>query len=256
MFTSVRAPRLSDAIVAQIESAACDGQLKPGDKLPAERELAAQFRVSRTCVREAIRALELRGLVEVRRGVKGGQFIRSADSRTLAAGLAMLFRSHRVDPAELAEARAMIEPETARLAALRATAAELRQLATLLEERLRLTAQGPDAHDLDLTFHRLVAQATHNSVQVLVANTLMDLEANRFRVGLRLGADEAVRVGAAHRRILSALTARDGHGAASRMRAHLMEIQRALARAAGDGPGLPKIVPGVAVTSAHGPGAA
>ena len=252
MFNSVRAHRLSDGIVEQIENAAGAGQLKPGDKLPTERELAALFRVSRTCVREAIRALELRGLLEVRRGVKGGQFIRSADSRALATGLLMLFRSHPMVPADFAEARVMIEPEVARIAAIRATNADLQELGSIVDSRARLAARSEEAQTLDIAFHRLVAQATKNSVQILVVNMLMDLEANVIRSRLLLGDDEAMKIATAHRRILSALAARDANAGAMRMRAHLVELQRCLARAAAQGPGPAKIVPGPEVSRLTG----
>ena len=231
MFNSVRAQRLSDFIVEQIENAACAGQLKPGDKLPTERELAALFRVSRTCVREGIRALELRGLVEVRRGVKGGQFIRSADSRVLARGLVMLVRHHPLVPADFAEARVMIEPEVARVAAIRGTSADLQELGSMVDSRARLAARSEEAQTLDIAFHRLVAQATKNSVQILVVNTLMDLETDVIRSRLLLNDEEVIKVAAAHRRILAALAARDANGSAMRMRAHLVELQRCLARA-------------------------
>ena len=83
MFSSVRTPRVYEHIVAQIERAIYESRLQQGDKLPPERELVRQFSASRVAVREALRALEHRGFVEVRQGSAGGYFIREVDSGPL-----------------------------------------------------------------------------------------------------------------------------------------------------------------------------
>src|SRR5262245_63115214 len=79
MFTSVRAPRVYEHIVEQVEKAIFEGRLRSGDRLPPEREMVLQFQASRVAVREALRTLEHRGLVEVRHGSSGGHFVRHAD---------------------------------------------------------------------------------------------------------------------------------------------------------------------------------
>lgn len=239
MFNSVRAKRLSDDIVEQIENAAGAGLLKPGDRLPTERELAALFRVSRSCVREGVRALEFRGLVEVRRGVKGGQFIRSADPRALAKSLVLLFRAQPLLPTDFAEARVMIEPEGARVAAARATSADLDELRQVVEKRTGLAAGSAGARELDITFHRRVAYMTKNAVQSLVVNTLMDLESSVIRSSLLVSDEDGAKIVLAHRRILSALVVHDGNAAYTRMRAHLVELQQSLARPATQSPTKP-----------------
>ena len=121
MFSSVRTPRVYEHIVAQIERAIFEGRLQQGDKLPAERQLVREFGASRVAVREALRALEHRGLVEVRQGSAGGYFIREMDDGPVVRDFQTLFRLGHVSLPQLVEARALIEPESARLAAVRAT---------------------------------------------------------------------------------------------------------------------------------------
>jgi DNA-binding FadR family transcriptional regulator len=92
MFTSVRTPRVYEHIVGQIEQAIFEGRLSSGDRLPPERELVRQFRASRVAVREALRTMEHRGLVEVRHGSSGGHFVRQVDTGLLRRDFAMLLR--------------------------------------------------------------------------------------------------------------------------------------------------------------------
>src|SRR5947207_1436663 len=135
MFRAVRTPRVYEHIVAQFERAIYEGRLAHGDKLPPERQLVREFGASRVAVREALRALEHRGLVEVRQGSAGGYFIRELDATTVVRDLSTLFRLGRVSLVQVAEARALLEPESARLAAARATDHELKRLGECLETR-------------------------------------------------------------------------------------------------------------------------
>ena len=113
MFTSVRTPRVYEHIVDQIERAIFDGRLDCGDRLPPERELVRQFRASRVAVREALRTLEHRGLIDVRHGSSGGHFVRAVDTGLLRRDFTTLLRLARVSVSQLTEARLLIEPEIA-----------------------------------------------------------------------------------------------------------------------------------------------
>src|SRR2546421_11772481 len=108
MLGVVRAPRVYEHIVAQIERAIYEGRLAHGDKLPPERQLVREFAASRVAVREALRALEHRGLVEVRQGSAGGYFIREGDDTPGGRDLSPLFRPGRVSLPQLAAAPALI----------------------------------------------------------------------------------------------------------------------------------------------------
>jgi len=154
MFGAVRTPRVYEHIVAQIERAIYEGRLAHGDKLPPERQLVREFGASRVAVREALRALEHRGLVAVRQGSAGGYFIRELDATPVVRDFQTLFRLGRVSLAQLAEARALLEPESARLAAARVTDTELKALGECLDARTEPGLISRRRRALDAEFHR------------------------------------------------------------------------------------------------------
>lgn len=230
MFTSVRTPRVYEHIVGQIERAIFDGRLASGDRLPPERELVRQFRASRVAVREALRTLEHRGLVEVRHGSAGGHFVREVDTGLLRRDFATLLRLGRVSMPQVMEARLTIEPEVARLAALRATEVDLKALGTVLEDRATVAAAGRDARPLDAAFHRLLAAAARNPVQAVLVEALIDVQADAILSRVALPPEELARSAAAHREIFDAVASRDGERARALMQAHVAEVQQRFRR--------------------------
>src|SRR5688572_20254195 len=119
----IKSTRIYAEIVRQIRGLIADGQLKSGDRLPPERDLADRFRVSRTSVREALRALESTGLIEIRAGE--GAFVRRVSVEALVEPLALVILSHREAIADLYEARRLLEPPIAKVAAERASPDEV-----------------------------------------------------------------------------------------------------------------------------------
>jgi DNA-binding FadR family transcriptional regulator len=231
MFTSVRTPRVYEHIVGQIEQAIFEGRLGNGDRLPPERELVRQFHASRVAVREALRTLEHRGLVEVRHGSSGGHFVREVDTGLVRRDFATLFRLGRVSPWQLTEARLAIEPQVARLAAQRAADVDVKALGAALDGRSELAQRGGDPHALDIAFHRLVAAAAKNPVHAILVDALMDLESGVV-APLAPHADEAGEgVVAAHGAILEAIAARSPEQARTAMEAHIVDMQRQVRRA-------------------------
>jgi GntR family transcriptional repressor for pyruvate dehydrogenase complex len=231
MFSSVRTPRVYEHIATEIERAIDEGRLASGDKLPPERQLVREFRASRVAVREALRALEHRGLVEVRQGSAGGHFIREVDTDLLFHDLRTLLRLGRVSVGQLLEARMLIEPEMARLAALRATPLDLKSLDAVLEERSEATAAGTHRRVLDIDFHRRVAEAAKNPVHAFVTHALMDLEAEVVVPHLELTPADNAQVDVAHRAIRDAIVARRPEAAQAAMLDHIVGLQRRLQRA-------------------------
>jgi len=231
MFTSVRSPRVYEHIIEQVETAIFQGRLRSGDKLPAERELVRQFRVSRVTLREALRTLQHRGLVEVRRGAAGGYFVREGDSRLLQRDLETLIKLGRVSVSQLTEARLLVEPELARLAALRATEIELEALRAVVEERTDLVASGAHPHALDLGFHRLIAVAARNPVHAVLTGALMDVEASIVTPPYELPREDTDDLHAAHLEILDAIARREPERARLTMEAHIVDVQQRLQRA-------------------------
>jgi DNA-binding FadR family transcriptional regulator len=230
MAASARVPRVYESIVEDLERAIYEGRLRQGDKLPPERQLVREFRASRVAVREALRTLEHRGLVVVRQGSTGGHFVREADATPLLRDLQTLLRLGRVSVAQLLEARALIEPPLAELAARRATDADVKTLTRILEQR---AGAPPDrARALDAEFHRLLAEAAGNPVHSVVTHVLMHLEREVVAPRFEPAGPESAEIATDHVRILEAVAARDGAEARARMEAHLAAVLRQLDRGA------------------------
>ena len=227
-----RAPRVYEQIVSHIERTIYEGRLRQGQKLPPERQLARDLKASRVAVREALRTLELRGLVEVRQGSTGGYFVREADDRPLVRDFATLFRLGRVSRAQLIEARRLIEPEVAFLAAQRASETDLKELAAAVDQRDAEAASGGEPRRFDLEFHRLLADAARNPVHAVVTHALMALEAEVIAPHVRMSEADSAEVNAAHRRIVEAIAARKAGEARVIMAAHIEEVQASLDRSA------------------------
>jgi len=231
MFSAIRAPRVYEHIASQVERAIYEGRLQTGDKLPPERQLVREFGTSRVAVREALRTLEHRGLLEVRQGATGGYFVRAADSGLLLRDLRTLLRLGRVSVAHLLEARLLVEPDVARLAAMRATDADLKSLRQTMDERADVPATGAPWRLLDLGFHRLVAEAAKNPVHTVLTHALMDLEADLTVSRIELTESDSREIDVAHRTIYDAVASRDATRARATMEAHVIDVQRRLRRA-------------------------
>jgi len=224
--SSAGAPRVYQQIVAHIERSIYEGAVASGDKLPSERELGKRFGASRVAVREALRALEHRGLLEVRQGSCGGHFVRPMDASVVSRDFRTLMRLGRLTAAQLTEARLMMEPEVARLAAERATDLDIKDMHAALDERFAIVAGGRDPRDLDLDFHRRIALAARNPVHAVAIHALMDLESEIAAPRGLLADEDRAEVEAAHGALLRAIATRDGAAAARIMREHIADVQR------------------------------
>jgi GntR family transcriptional regulator, hexuronate regulon transcriptional repressor len=195
-----------------------NGKYAVGDRLPAERELAAEHRVSRPTVREAIIALEVQGLIEVRLG--SGAYVR----RLPGAEDAPRFN---VTAFELTEARLVIEGESAALAAMHVTDSELAELDALVRQIADDNQRDQGNEDADRNFHLLIARATRNSAIVGVVEELWRLRSSSPASALLYAMARKAKVKPVveeHRTILRALRARDPGKARAAMRAHLRAV--------------------------------
>ncbi|ADB51153.1 FadR/GntR family transcriptional regulator [Conexibacter woesei] len=236
-FSAVRVTRSFDEVVRQLHAGLLSGRYQPGDRLPNERELGELLRVGRSTVREALRTLELQGLVEVRPGRNGGIFAAEPSGRSVGDALETLLRFRQPSRAELLEFRVSFEGETAWWAARRATDedhARLRALADAVGASARASGRAwEQIADDDVAFHAAVAEASRNQVRVAVMQAIN----HPLREGvLAMGAsaDDAVRVAVADdlREIAEAIAAGDADLARDRMREHV-ERNPALNDAAG-----------------------
>lgn len=173
-FTKIKKDRnLYEDVIKELKKAILSGTYPTGALLPSETELAKQFGVSRPVVREALRSLQSNGFVEIKRGIKGGTFIRDTLRLPLFDDFAsfILYRRFRVD--HLAKARLLVEPEVCRLAAKNATRAEIREMQDLVKHYG--TIKNPDEKDtLYSLFHRLVGRACGNPIYAVLIENIMD----------------------------------------------------------------------------------
>jgi GntR family transcriptional regulator, transcriptional repressor for pyruvate dehydrogenase complex len=173
-FTPIKTKRLYEEIVEQIKQLITEGKLKPGDKLLAERDLADQFQVSRASVREAIRTLEMLGVIDIRPGE--GTFVRSSGADDIIRPLAMFLAVERASLLDMYEMRRIFETATAGLAAERASLEELDQISAALEGmREQLNVKDPEkGEEFDVAFHYAVAEATHNNLLTKLFKTVSE----------------------------------------------------------------------------------
>lgn len=225
----LRAVRVYEEIAEQIRSAIYSRSLLPGDRLPSERELAHRFQTSRVSVREALRSLQHIGLLVIKRGAGGGAFIADAPSGPITASLSTMLRAGAVSVNHLTEARVMLEPDIARMAAKRATRKDIDRLAAVVaEQEEALHARSP--HHYDLKFHRLVAGASKNPVLALVMNSVADLIVEVVS-SLKITFDTHRHVNEFHRQVFLAIKNRDENRSYDLMFRHVLDVQRRTAEA-------------------------
>jgi len=224
MYTPIHSGRLYEQIVAQIEQRILDGELRPGDKLPAERELAEQFGVSRTAIREAMKALMQSGLVVIQPGK--GTFVTDSTSTVVRNSIDMLIRvGNETSIKDLLEVREILEPEIAALAAVRARSEDIQSMEEALKE-MDQAMDDPDKFiESDLDFHLALAHGSNNALIPILIDSLVDLlREHRIRAASVEGGLE--RGQPHHKIILEAIKRNDANIARDSMRAHLEQIRK------------------------------
>lgn len=209
-------------IVAQIRELIAAGRIKPGDRLPPERELAELFKASRSSVRDAIRVLDQMELIESRQG--DGTYVRTVSAEELTEPLALCILQSRTQMQELWESRRILEPALAQLAAARVTPEEVEELQAILDAQKKKVALGFTGLEEDTAFHYGLARAARNSVMLRVTDTLVDvLRQSRERSLQQQARPQRSLTG--HLRVLDALRRRDPGAARDAMLQHLHDVQ-------------------------------
>jgi GntR family transcriptional repressor for pyruvate dehydrogenase complex len=223
MYKAVRTSRLYEQIVQQIEDSILSGALKPGEQLPSERELATRFGVSRTAVREAVKALHEKGLVEAYSG--RGTFITDGTSQVMRQSLDLMIKIGQPEGSTyLAEVREILEPEFTALAALRVEEqhlASMRDSIAIMDRSMRK----PDAYiEADLDFHLALAEAAGNPLILSLLDSIVGLlREQRIRIFALEGGPMRGQVH--HKRILEAIEQRNPTLARNAMRDHLQQVR-------------------------------
>ncbi|MBV9709545.1 MAG: FadR family transcriptional regulator [Ktedonobacteraceae bacterium] len=233
MYAPIQPVKVFERVAEQIEKRILDGELRVGDRLPTERELAEQFRVSRTAVREAMKILAQKGLVDMRPG-RGTIVIDGArEAMENSIGLLMKMKVGEVGSSDnLVEVRTILETEIAALAAARATEKEI----AAMREAIRIMDESLDDADefiaADNGFHEALAQATQNALILTLLNSIVSLlSEQRKQIFTVEGGPQRGQLH--HRRILESVIRRDPASARAAMRAHLLQVREDVSAASG-----------------------
>ncbi len=225
-FEAIRRNKVYEEVARQIQNHILE-HLKPGDVLPPERELAQKFGVSRGSVRDAIRSLELVGLLEPRQGM--GTVVREPPGDALVNSLTAVLVQKRKLVGELLDVRKIIEPPLAGRAARHVTAGQISEMEQILERQKEKVLRGEMSIEEDSEFHYCIALASDNSVVLRIVDVLMDLlrETRERSLQTRGRAEKSL---AGHRHILAALKRHDPVASESAMLRHLEEIEHIVLR--------------------------
>ena len=239
MFQPVRTRRAFEAVCDSIRAQLGRGDLKPGDRLPGERELAEMFATGRSHVREALRSLEMSGLVEARTGINGGFFIRGGDSGGLAQTVQDMVSLEQTSIESVTEARIELACVAIRLACARATEEDLDAIQQDIDLHVELFRLGHGSRDTRSVtqFYRLIAKATHNPVIVMMVDALSEVIRELLaRVDPRPDRDIMV----VRQRVLDLMRKRDAPAAMDAMADYLRRVNDYLVSESAAKPATPK----------------
>ena len=231
----IRPKQISEEIVSQIKQLISKGELKPGDRIPSERELATMLGVSRPSVREAIMVLEAMGFVESRQG--GGTYVKALTEASIMNPLAKLVEKR--DPEllrSLAEVRMGLESWSAYLAAQRATDSDIAEMRRLYKIMEKQAAKGGWSPDVDAEFHYAITSASHNSLQMHVLDSIHSLFHATIQVALMEFYQQEGHVQLLlthHHDIMEAIAAHDPELARKKMMEHLAMVEEKMAQLLG-----------------------
>jgi GntR family transcriptional regulator, transcriptional repressor for pyruvate dehydrogenase complex len=250
-FAPIRPHRTFEQICQRIRVQLAEGGLKPGDKLPPDRELAEQLGVGRNALREALRSLETAGLVERRKGAHGGAFIKQADPSRMDEVMRDLLSLGSITVAHLAEARVNVLDPVVRLACERATPTDLQALRANIERTRAASAPGRYLQRVECSreFYRLLGRATHNPVLDMLVRAVSEILMQFVYARVAAGGKPHPRLVRARIELVAAIERRDSASAARLMREHLEGVHRMLSTALGEGTfaSVPPLPPDAAV---------
>lgn len=223
-FDTVRTSRVFEEICERIRDQLATGALKPGDKLPAERELAKQFGVGRNALREALRSLENAGVVGLEKGAKGGAFIREGNPATITLAMTDLINLGSISMDELTEARILILEFVVHRACLRATESDFDVLKENIDRTEALSGSDMSDERMDATaeFYKLLAKSTGNRLVSIIVDSMTDILRSFVRTGT--GGKKLEGLIESRRRLLRHLRARDAESAAREMTQQLTAL--------------------------------
>lgn len=223
LFQPVRTRRGFEAVCDRIREQLMSGELKPGDRLPGERELSERYGIGRAAARHALRSLEMAGVVEARKGINGGFYIRSGGSGGLTQTVQDMVSLAQASIESVTEARIEITCVAIRLACQRATEEELDAIQEDIDIHTDLFRMGQGSRNSQsvIQFYRLIAQATHNPLIVMMVDALSEVYRGLLaQVAPRPNKDIMV----IRQRVLDLMRQRDAQAASEAMARHLRRV--------------------------------
>ena len=225
-FKPLKQSRVSEEVLRQLKEAILLGEFKSGQKLPSERELTEAFRVSRSVIREAIRALEITGFVVLRHGPAGGAFVKDLSFDHVGDAFLDVFLANKVAIRELADVRYYIEPEVARLAALHATASGKKRLVEAQEAEFIDVSATSDRIDQLQKVHLVIAELCANHFFEAIAKSMLKLT---YEIVEAVDPDHrALHMPGEHREIIEAILHGNAEAAKEAMACHLEKFCQSL----------------------------
>jgi DNA-binding FadR family transcriptional regulator len=232
MFRKTTQNRIYHDLVEQIQDAILAGKLKPGDKLPAQRKLVEEFQTSRASLREALRVLEHKGLIEIKLGVHGGAVVKEINTEQITEDLSLLMRHQKVSYSQLAEFREGVEGCAAALAAERASKKDIKRLKKLLAKARKhlevWDSEWTDFFHVDLEIHIVLAEISRNPVYIVVLRMVHENILEQLFFKDEQGLTENYQ---ALCDIVGAIESGDGDRARSLVQNHIVQCTRAMMKA-------------------------
>lgn len=226
MFSPIQNKKIYQYVIEQIQLQIYNGDLKKGDKLPSERDLTEQLDVSRSSVREALRALEVTGLIETRQGE--GNYVNGAFDAALLQPLTAMFMLNNGTPNDLLEFRTTIEVMASGLAALRINEEQSIELTKILDDLTTATDESHKA-ELDIRLHYYIAEITGNIliINILsIISTMMEVFIQTSRLKILENPDNQIILMDNHKNVVESILSKDTDLAKEAMQAHMDMIRR------------------------------
>lgn len=221
--------RLSHQIEERIKKAIFNQDFIEGEKIPSERELSDIFGASRLIVREALRTLESKGLLEIRKGVRGGGYVRKISSEPVIESLKNMIGLNKIDINTIAEARLSIEPNICVLAARNASSKDIENLVTINKRLKKAFRSGESDVENDPGIHTVIAEIAGNKVLQMIAEALLEIHTYSMR-DVKLDEEAKLSILSDHANIISAIGAKEDKKAHDLMVHHIESVRHHLNR--------------------------
>jgi len=224
MFEPIRQARAFERIATQLREAIYAGKFTPGDKLPTERELAESFKASRAAVRSAVLNLEQSGLLQIRKGSGGGFFVRELDFEPFRDSLQDVLNLGKSSISDLAEARGILEPEAAGLAATRASPRHIERMESSIRDFEARLSRGLPRRPSDFNFHVCVAEGSQNPILCILMQALTDI-IFQYTGSYDVAPEKNMEIVSQHEKILNAIKGKDPDAARQAAYEHVQSMK-------------------------------